>query len=80
MWNGPLGYYEGGYTEGTKRLLELVSQSSAQSVIGGGNTVDAARDLGYEEQVSFLSTGGGAMIDFLTNGTLPALEKLHECK
>lgn len=78
VWNGPLGYYEGGYTEGTARLLDLVTSTNTQSIIGGGNTVDAARDLGYEEEVSFLSTGGGAMIDFLTNGSLPALEQLHK--
>ena len=78
VWNGPLGYYEGGYTEGTKRLLELLATSDTQSIVGGGNTVDAARDLGYEDQLSFLSTGGGAMIDFLTNGSLPALEQLRK--
>ena len=77
VWNGPLGYYEGGYTEGTARLLELITTTNTQSLIGGGNTVDAVRDLGYEDQVSFLSTGGGAMIDFLTTGSLPALEALH---
>lgn len=77
VWNGPLGYYEGGYAEGTKRLLELITAVNTQSIIGGGNTVDAARDLGYEERVSFLSTGGGAMIEYLTQGSLPALEKLH---
>lgn len=76
VWNGPLGYYEAGYSEGTKRLLELATAGEAQTIIGGGNTVDAVRDLGFQEQVSFLSTGGGAMIEFLTHGTLPALEQL----
>lgn len=77
VWNGPLGYYEAGYVEGTKHLLALLGQSSAQTLVGGGNTVDAVRDLGYEEAVSFLSTGGGAMVDYLTTGTLPALRELH---
>ncbi len=80
VWNGPLGYYEGGYSEGTERLLELVASSRTQSIVGGGNTVEVARNLGFEQDISFLSTGGGAMINFLSERTLPALDVLHTDK
>lgn len=80
VWNGPLGYYEGGYTEGTQKLLEMAVESSTQSILGGGNTVDAARDLGFQKEVTFLSTGGGAMIEFLSSGTLPALEAISDSR
>jgi len=77
VWNGPLGYYEGGYTAGTNRMLELIAINTfATSLVGGGNTVDAVRDAKRESDVSFLSTGGGAMIQFLTDKTLPALDVL----
>ena len=77
VWNGPLGYYEAGHSDGTNRMLELIAGNShANSLVGGGNTVDAVRDANRESDVSFLSTGGGAMIDFLTHGTLPAFEVL----
>lgn len=77
VWNGPLGYYEAGHSDGTNRMLELIAGNShANSLVGGGNTVDAVRDANRESDVSFLSTGGGAMIEFLTHQTLPALEVL----
>ncbi len=77
VWNGPLGYYEGGYTQGTNRMLELIALNTfATSLVGGGNTVDAVRDADREQDMTFLSTGGGAMIEFLTHGTLPALDVL----
>lgn len=76
VWNGPLGYYEEGFTEGTRELLSLVAGSSATSIIGGGDTVALIRDMGALEQFSFVSTGGGAMLDYLSSETLPGIEAL----
>lgn len=77
VWNGPLGFYEEGFTEGTKELLHLIAGSSATSIIGGGDTVALINDMGALEKFSFVSTGGGAMLDYLANETLPGLEALQ---
>lgn len=74
IWNGPLGWYEGGYEEGTRELLELVAESHAKSIIGGGDTVFVIRKYGMEKKFTFVSTAGGAMLDFLADGTLPGIE------
>lgn len=76
LWNGPLGNYENGFTDGTETLAKVIAASSAHSVIGGGDTVAAIEKLGLLRQFSFISTGGGAMLDFLAKGTLPGLEAL----
>jgi phosphoglycerate kinase len=77
VWNGPLGFYEEGFTEGTKELLQLIAGSSATSIIGGGDTVALINDMHALDKFSFVSTGGGAMLDFLANETLPGLEALQ---
>ena len=76
IWNGPMGFYEGGYNEWTERLAQLVGSSKAQSIVGGGDTIAAITSQELEEQFSFISTGGGAMLEFLLNGTLPGIEAL----
>ncbi|HEY4496269.1 MAG TPA: phosphoglycerate kinase [Candidatus Paceibacterota bacterium] len=76
LWNGPLGEYEAGFDNGTKNLATLIAQSQAKSVVGGGDTVTAITALGLEDKFSFVSTGGGAMLDFLANETLPGLQSL----
>lgn len=76
LWNGPLGNFENGYSAGTKTLAKLIANSKAFSVIGGGDTIDAIEELNIMDQFSFVSTGGGAMLDFLANGTLPGIEAL----
>lgn len=80
LWNGPLGYYEGGYDAATKAVAKLIAESDAFSVVGGGDTVAAIESLGLSDKFGFLSTAGGAMLEFLEKGTLPgitALEKYH---
>ena len=77
VWNGPLGDYEDGFGEGTKALAEMVARAAGRSVVGGGDTVAAIGGLKLEEQFTFVSTGGGAMLDFLANGTLPGIEALR---
>jgi len=76
LWNGPLGYYEGGYTQSTEETAQLVADAQGHSIIGGGDTVAAIRDLDLEEKMDFISTGGGAMLDYLVDGELPGVEAL----
>lgn len=76
LWNGPLGNYEHGFIEGTEALATVIARSSAHSIIGGGDTVAAIEARGVESRISFISTGGGAMLDFLASGTLPGIETL----
>lgn len=76
LWNGPLGYYEEGFDAGTKRCAELIAQSEAFSVVGGGDTVAAIESLGLSDKFGFISTAGGAMLTFLEEGTLPGIEAL----
>jgi phosphoglycerate kinase len=78
VWNGPLGFYEEGFTEATRELLGLIAGSRATSIIGGGDTVALIDQMGMLDRFSFVSTGGGAMIDFLANETLPGIEALRK--
>lgn len=81
LWNGPTGLYEAGYVAYTHSIAELVSRAvanGAKSVIGGGDTIAAIEESGVEEDaLGFLSTGGGAMLEYLLKGTLPGIEALH---
>lgn len=77
LWNGPAGLYEDGYTSWTLAIAELLAKSDAQKVIGGGDTIAAIEQSGIpQEKMGFLSTGGGAMLEYLLKGTLPAIEAL----
>lgn len=76
LWNGPLGNYENGFEEATESFAQLLAASSAYTVIGGGDTIAAVEKLGLSERFSFMSTGGGAMLDFIAKGTLPGLKAL----
>lgn len=77
VWNGPLGFYEEGFTEGSRELLGLIAGSRAMSIIGGGDTVALIHEMGALERFSFVSTGGGAMLDYLANETLPGITALQ---
>jgi phosphoglycerate kinase len=76
LWNGTLGNCEAGYDEATKKCAALVAASDAFSVIGGGDTVAAIESLNLMDSFDFVSTGGGAMLDFLEHGTVPGLDVL----
>lgn len=76
LWNGPLGNYEKGYTRETEQLAKAVAASSATSIVGGGDTIASIGRLSLEDKFTFLSTGGGAMLDYLAEGTLVGLEAL----
>lgn len=76
LWNGPLGKYENGFVGTTDALARAIAGSAAHSVLGGGDTVAAIDELGLLPKFSFVSTGGGAMLDFLVDGTLPGITAL----
>lgn len=80
LWNGPLGYYEGNFKGPTLELAQAIADSKAFSVVGGGDTLACIQELGIENKFGFVSTGGGAMLDFLAEGTLPGLEALKNSK
>ncbi len=80
LWNGPLGNYENGFTGPTLELAKIISESSAYSVVGGGDTLAAIASLGIEDKFGFISTAGGAMLDFLAHETVPGLEALKNSK
>ncbi len=78
LWNGPLGNYEIGFTEKTAELAQIIAESGAESIVGGGDTLAAIASLGLEQKFTFISTAGGAMLDFLANETLPGIEVLKK--
>ena len=87
LWNGPLGLFEKGFTEGTEELAKMIAEATVtgatrgvKSIIGGGDTLSAISKLGIEGKFTFVSGGGGAMLDFLAQGTLPGIEALENSK
>ena len=77
LWNGPMGVYEKGFMQGTDSLAEALVNSTCRAVIGGGDTAAALAKFTFDPNRIFVSTGGGAMLEFLANGgNLPALEVL----
>lgn len=80
VWNGPLGYYEGGFDKGTIALLKAVTETKATSIIGGGDTAAVVEKLKLDKKISFVSTGGGATLDFLVDGKLPGIDAIVRCK
>ncbi len=77
LWNGPLGVFEWDqFSSGTKTLAIAIAQSDAYSVAGGGDTLAAIDKYNIENDISYISTGGGAFLEFLEGKTLPAIEIL----
>jgi len=77
VWNGPLGVTNSKEFEvGTRKIAEALAESAAYTVIGGGDTVAALTRFGLRDKINFVSTGGGAMLQFLADGTLPGIEVL----
>ncbi len=77
VWNGPVGVFEfAAFENGTKVLAQAIAQSDAFSIAGGGDTLAAIAKYGISEQVSYISTGGGAFLEVLKGKTLPAFEVL----
>lgn len=78
LWNGPLGLYESGFDKATKEIARALSESSAYSIVGGGDTTAAIESLDLGKRISFISTGGGAMLDFLAEGSMPGIDALDK--
>ncbi|MGI2257920.1 phosphoglycerate kinase [Shewanella sp. GXUN23E] len=79
VWNGPVGVFEfDQFGEGTKRIAQAIAESSAFSIAGGGDTLAAVDKYGIADKVSYISTGGGAFLEFLEGKELPAVAMLQE--
>jgi phosphoglycerate kinase len=79
VWNGPVGVFEiDQFAAGTRALAEAAASSDAFSIAGGGDTLAALEKFGLSDQVSYISTGGGAFLEFLEGRTLPAVAVLEE--
>jgi len=76
IWNGPMGKYEDGYVAGSIAIADSISHASAFSVTGGGDTATVISEQGLADSFDFISTGGGAMLDFMVKGSLPAIDEL----
>ena len=82
LWNGPLGVFEfENFSNGTITLGEHIANSTAAgafSLVGGGDSVAAVKQFGFEDKMSYISTGGGAMLESLEGKTLPGIAALLE--
>ena len=79
VWNGPLGVFEfDQFSNGTRILAEAIANSNAYSIAGGGDTLSAISRFGITEKISYVSTGGGAFLEFLEGKKLPAVSILEE--
>jgi len=79
VWNGPVGVFEfEAFEQGTKVIAQAIAESDAFSIAGGGDTLAAIAKYGIEQQVGYISTGGGAFLEVLEGKTLPAFEILSK--
>jgi phosphoglycerate kinase len=80
LWNGPMGVFEmEKFAEGTKAVANFIAEATTKgafSLIGGGDSVAAIKKFGLAEEVSYVSTGGGAMLEFLEGKTLPGIKAI----
>ena len=79
IWNGPLGVFEfKAFSKGTAALGNAVAANQGFSIVGGGDTVAVVEQMGISDSIGYISTGGGAFLDFVQNGTLPILDLLGQ--
>jgi phosphoglycerate kinase len=79
VWNGPMGVFEfPRFAEGTFALARLVAESGATTIIGGGDSAAAIEQSGLADEMSHISTGGGASLEFLAGKTLPGVAALDD--
>ena len=80
VWNGPVGVFEfDQFASGSKALAEAIANSDAFSIAGGGDTLAAIAKFGITDDIGYISTGGGAFLEFLEGKTLPAVAVLQQC-
>ncbi len=78
LWNGPMGLFENPrFSKGSSALARAVAESRAETIVGGGETTTLILGLKLDKKISFLSTGGGAMLEFLAGKKLPGIEALN---
>lgn len=81
FWNGPVGVYEiPQFARGTHEITKVVASLKAATIIGGGSTAEVVRELKLTDKMTFVSTGGGASLEFLSAGTLPGVEVIPDKK
>lgn len=81
VWNGPMGVYEfPKFRRGTRKIAKYIAKSKAISVIGGGDTVASVQELGLENKITHISTGGGASLNLLQGKALPCIEQIENQK
>lgn len=79
LWNGPVGVFEfDKFSEGTKAIANAIANSSAFSLAGGGDTISAIEKYNVQNKISYISTAGGAFLEFVEGKKLPAIEMLEE--
>ena len=79
VWNGPLGVFEfNQFSNGTRTLADAIAKSNAYSIAGGGDTLSAIAKFDVGEHISYISTGGGAFLEFIEGKKLPAVQILEE--
>jgi phosphoglycerate kinase len=77
VWNGPIGVFEfPNFAKGTEAIAQAIAQSSAFSIAGGGDTLAAIEQFGVESKISYISTGGGAFLEYLEGKILPSIAAL----
>jgi phosphoglycerate kinase len=79
LWNGPIGFFEkDNFDKGTMKLADMIAVSSGYTVAGGGDTISAANKAGVLDKIDYVSTAGGAFLEFIEGRTLPAIKALRE--
>ena len=79
IWNGPVGYFEiEEFSNGTKEICKILKDLDAIKIVGGGDTAAAVIEFGYQDDVTHISTGGGASLEMLEGKVLPGIDIISD--